>query len=105
MNGAQILWQEATARTAFRKVIWLFPIAFAFHVVEEGFGFTAWVNRYASPNYTQADFLKINAEGMVMGLIFTLLASLFPNRITIFLFFVSCLLQAFFILFFYVGAS
>jgi hypothetical protein len=40
------------AGLTFREAIWLFPFAFTLHVLEEVRQFTAWANRYASPQFT-----------------------------------------------------
>jgi hypothetical protein len=54
---------------SFRQAIWPLPPAFALHVLEEAPQFTAWVKRYASARFRQADFLGINALGMVLTLL------------------------------------
>jgi hypothetical protein len=38
----------------FRQAIWLFPFAFALHVLEEWRQFTPWAMRYASDHFTPA---------------------------------------------------
>jgi Protein of unknown function with HXXEE motif len=45
---------------------WLLPAVFAVHVAEEAPGFTEWVNEHASPRYTNADFARNNALGLLM---------------------------------------
>jgi hypothetical protein len=37
------------AGLSFREAVWLFPLAFTLHVLEEIRQFTPWANRYASP--------------------------------------------------------
>jgi len=34
------------------QTVWLFPLAFALHVLEEAPKFTAWVYKYASEKFT-----------------------------------------------------
>ena len=52
-------------RTELRRTARLITPAFALHVLEEAPGFTDWVNRYASERYTQRDFVRNNALGLV----------------------------------------
>jgi hypothetical protein len=49
----------------FRKIAGSFPLIFAAHVAEEAPGFTAWARRHASERYTQRDFVRNNALGLV----------------------------------------
>ena len=53
-------------RSAFDRMAWLLPPAFALHVAEEAPGFTAWVRRNACERYTQRDFVRINALGLAI---------------------------------------
>lgn len=89
----------------FSQASWLFPVVFALHVLEEAPLFTAWARRYTSPRFTQADFVRNNAMGMVMGVSFCLAVWLFPNRIAIFLFFVLGLNQSFLNTLFHIGTT
>ena len=49
-------------RRTFREAVWLFPPAFLLHVAEEAPQFTAWVRRYASPQFGPHDFLATMAS-------------------------------------------
>jgi hypothetical protein len=49
----------------FRRIAWTFPPAYVLHVAEEAPGFTAWARRNASKRYTQTDFVRNNALGLV----------------------------------------
>ena len=89
----------------FREAVWLFPPVFALHVLEEAPQFTVWVNRYASKGFTQADFIRNNALGMVSAVLLCALVSLFPNRLTVFLFFALVVTQAVFNTLFHVGTT
>jgi hypothetical protein len=42
----------------------LVPVAYALHVVEEAPGFAAWVRRHAARDYTDAEFVRINASAL-----------------------------------------
>src|SRR5204862_459374 len=48
------------------RAAWMFVGAFALHVLEEAPGFTAWARRHASARYTQRDFVRNNALGLVL---------------------------------------
>jgi Protein of unknown function with HXXEE motif len=77
----------------FRRAVWLVPIAFAAHVAEEAPGFTAWVRRHGSSRYTQADFVRINALGLVMTLAGTALVFRTQSRAGVFAYFALVLAQ------------
>jgi Protein of unknown function with HXXEE motif len=49
----------------FARDVWLLTPAFAAHVAEEAPGFTRWARRHASEQYTQRDFVRNNALGLV----------------------------------------
>jgi len=59
---------------ALRATLWAFPPAFALHVADEAPGFTRWARRHASPEYTRADFARINGAGFGLALATTALA-------------------------------
>ena len=103
MSAETIL--QFASRASFRQAVWLFPIAFALHVMEEAPQFTTWVNRYASKEFTQADFIKNNALGMALGIVLCILVWFSPSRTIVFLFFATCVTQAFFNIFFHVGTT
>jgi len=72
---------------AFRQSVWLFPIVFVLHVLEEWPGFTTWAKKYASGSYTQRDYNTIHVAGVLGAIIFAAIVSQFPNRIVVFVFF------------------
>ena len=102
--SAETILQFAN-RVSFRQAVWLFPMVFALHVMEEAPRFTTWVNRYASKQFTQANFIQNNALGMALGIVFCILVWLSPSRAIVFLFFATCVTQAFFNIFFHVGTT
>lgn len=55
----------ALDRLNFRQAIWLFPIVFALHVMEEAPHFTDLVQRYASSNNTAGMIIAIIACSIV----------------------------------------
>ena len=81
-------------RLTFSQASWLFPVVFAFHILEEAPQFTAWARRYTSPRFTQADFVRNNLMGFVIGIVLCSVVWFFPNRTTIFLLFVFGLNQS-----------
>jgi hypothetical protein len=50
----------------FDRRAWLLPVVFVAHVAEEAPGFTRWARRHASHHYTQRDFVRNNAAGLVL---------------------------------------
>ena len=53
-------------RLMFRSAVWLVPACFALHVLEESNGFTGWAQRHGRPDYSSADFVQINAAGLLL---------------------------------------
>ena len=56
MNFDRIINGIASLR--FRDAVWLFPIAYTLHVLEELPQFTNWAQRYANASFTMRDCLK-----------------------------------------------
>jgi hypothetical protein len=77
----------------FRRAVWLFPVAFAAHVLEEAPGFTAWARRHGSRRYTHADFVRNNAVGIAMTVAGTALVSRELSRSAVFGYFAIVLTQ------------
>lgn len=50
----------------YTRLIWLFPIAFAFHVVEESLGFARWVNEILQGQMDVSIFYINNAAFMLI---------------------------------------
>lgn len=78
---------QSLAGLSFRQAVWLFPLAFTLHVLEEVRQFTAWANRYASPQFTFQGYLKIHLAGMIAAFVAATVIWFFPNRGVVFLFF------------------
>jgi hypothetical protein len=76
-----------------RRAVWLFPAAFAFHVLEEAPGFTEWVNRYASELYSSDDFVRNNTIGLLLTAGATLVVARTRNRTVFFVFYSTILTQ------------
>jgi len=75
-----------TAGLAFRQLIWLFPIAYALHVLEELPHFTNWARRYANASFTMRDYLIVHLTGIVVSVAAPFVVRYFPNRTVIFVF-------------------
>lgn len=78
---------------ALRREVWVFPAVFALHVVEEAPGFTRCAQRHASPRYSQRDFVRNNAAGMVLTVAGTAAVARRPTRAVVFAYFATVLTQ------------
>src|SRR6266568_4198145 len=58
------------AQLSFREGLWLFPLAFTPHVLEELPRFTSWAQRYASDRFTWHDYIAIHSLGVVVSVFF-----------------------------------
>ncbi len=83
----------ASRRLRFRQAVWLFIAGFAVHVLEEAPGFTDWVNRYASEQYSSGDFVRNNALGLLLTAGTTLVVTRTTNRTVFFVFYSTILTQ------------
>ncbi|HWQ32796.1 MAG TPA: HXXEE domain-containing protein [Blastocatellia bacterium] len=94
------------AQLSFREAVWLFPFAFTLHVLEEVRQFTAWANHQASSQFTFREYLTIYLAGIVLSFIAAAVISLYPNRVTVFLFFTFMFTPGvFYNIFFHAGAT
>jgi hypothetical protein len=75
------------------QAVWLVPATFALHVLEEAPGFTDWVNRYASEQYSSDDFARNNGLGLLLTAGATLVVARTSNRAVFFVFYSSILSQ------------
>jgi uncharacterized protein with HXXEE motif len=99
----RIVW---ASRLGFRRLVWLFPIAYVLHVLEELPRFTAWAIRYANPGFTMRDYLTVHVAGVVVAVAAPLVISYFPNRFVVFVFFTFVFTPAaFFNILFHAGAT
>lgn len=55
MNFDSIIRSLASLR--FRQAVWLFPVAYVLHVLEELLQFTNWARHYAAASFTLRDYL------------------------------------------------
>ena len=96
---------ELLGALPFRQAVWLFPFATALHFLEEAPQFANWATKYALPSYTRQRWRRIHGLGMVFAIAFCALASIFPNRYVVFLFFALCLSESVLNGLFHVGAT
>ncbi len=96
---------EFAGRFAFRQAVWLFPLATALHFLEEAPHFADWAGKYALTGYTHQRWRRIHGLGMVFAVAFCGLASMFPNRAVVFLFFALCFSESVLNGLFHVGAT
>lgn len=89
----------------FRQAVWLFPLATALHFLEEAPHFADWAVRYALIGYTHQRWRRIHGIGIVFVVAFCGLASMFPNRAVVFLFFALCFSESVLNGLFHVGAT
>jgi len=95
-----------SSRVGFRRLVWLFPIAYVLHVLEELPRFTAWAIQYANPGFTMRDYLTVHLAGVVVAVAAPLVISYFSNRFVVFVFFTFVLTPAaFFNILFHAGAT
>ncbi|HYK87558.1 MAG TPA: HXXEE domain-containing protein [Acidobacteriota bacterium] len=93
-------------RLTLRQAVWLFPIAYALHILEEAPQFPSWAQRYASQAFTPRDFLTINSVGIALAVLYALLISRYPRKWSVILFFSLGLAPGmFFNILFHVGAT
>jgi len=90
----------------FRHVVWLFPVTFGLHVLEEWPGFTPWARKHASSSFTQRHYDTIHATGIAVAIVSAALVYEFPNRPITFLVFSFVLAPSiFFNTIFHAGAT
>ena len=71
----------------FREVVWMFPIAYTLHVLEELPRFTAWAQRHANSSFRVRDYLVVHLSGIVVAFASPLILGWSRNRIVTFIFF------------------
>lgn len=97
---------DVSGATGLVTAIWLCPVAFTLHVLEELSGFTPWARRHINPNFTQHQYLRVHLAGIAAVTVTALILWLFPNRTLVYVFFTLLLTPSFFCnVFFHAGAS
>jgi len=96
---------ESLKDSPFHLAVWLFPLATALHFFEEAPRFADWASKYAWHGYTHQRWRRIHGLGMVFAIALCALASIFPNRYVVFLFFALCLSESALNSLFHLGAT
>jgi hypothetical protein len=90
----------------FRQAVWLFPVAYLLHVLEELPQFTNWARHYAKAGFTMGDYLAVHLSGLVVAILAPAVIWFFANRLIIFIFFTFVFTPAVcFNTFFHAGAT
>ena len=74
---------------SYRQAIWLAPVAYAVHILEESQQFAVWVNTNFAQGFTTAQFVKNNLIMMSALIALSLLVTLHPRRWTALLHFLQ----------------
>ena len=89
-----------------RQAVWLVPLAFLRHVVEEWPRFTRWAQTHASKQFTRRDYNTTHIAGVCGSLLSAALVSRFPSQWMVFAFFAFMFAPGvFFNALFHAGAS
>ena len=67
---------------SYRQAIWLVPVAYAVHILEESQHFAAWASTNFTGGFTTTQFVKNNLIIMSILVALTLLVSVYPRRWT-----------------------
>lgn len=89
----------------FRQVVWVAPIAYALHILEEFWQFPLWVSAHFAPGFTSARFVIANAIMMVVLVSLTALVSVLRARAVDFLYFCWLSGQLFHNALFHIGTT
>ncbi|HEX9425883.1 MAG TPA: HXXEE domain-containing protein [Pyrinomonadaceae bacterium] len=104
MNLELVIKQFSSMK--FRQAVWLFPIVYTLHVLEELPQFTNWVRRYANPAFSMREYLVIHVSGIVVALLAPLVLRFFRGRAASFVFLTFIFTPAVcFNILFHVGAT
>jgi uncharacterized protein with HXXEE motif len=72
---------------AFTDAVLLFPVAVLLHVVDEWPGFPRWARRFASPQYSDREYLAIHKGAVMFAVGCAALVRAFPSSWMVFGFF------------------
>ena len=97
---------EMLPEPSFRQVVLLYPIATALHVLEEWPAFPRWARRFASPRYSDREYVVTHVCTLVVATVSTALVRYVPEPWIVFPFFAIVLGPAVFCnALFHAGAS
>ena len=106
MADIQSVTDIITKINSFTTAVWLCPIAFTLHVIEELPRFTPWVQRHINPYFTRRHYLNVHLAGIIVAVLVAFILWLFPARLLVFFCFTFFLTPSFFCnVFFHTGAS
>jgi Protein of unknown function with HXXEE motif len=71
----------------FRQLVWLGPVVFLIHVLDELRGLTPWVRRHINPFFTHRHYRAVHLSGIAAGVLAAALVSRFPSRPILLLYF------------------
>jgi len=72
---------------SFGDLIWLYPLATALHVLEEWPGFPRWARRFASPRYSDREYVLTHLLTIVVAVTTATLLHLLPRPVLVLGFF------------------
>jgi uncharacterized membrane protein YoaK (UPF0700 family) len=78
---------DAVSALPFRSAVWLYPLTTALHVVEEWPGFPVWARRFASPRYSDREYVVTHAITITLALLSAATLALVPKPALVFAFF------------------
>jgi hypothetical protein len=76
---------DLLTRLEFRQAVLLWPVATLLHVLEEWPGFPAWARRFASPRYSDREYVRVHVLAVALAAGAALLASTVPRPWVLFL--------------------
>ena len=92
-------------RLTYRQAIWLAPLAYAVHILEESQQFAGWASTHFAAGFTTAQFVKNNLIVMAVLIALSLLVTLHPRRWTALLHFFQLSAGLFHNALFHMGAT
>jgi len=93
------------ARLSYRQAIWLAPLAYGVHILEESQRFAVWASTHFAEGFTTAQFIKNNLMVMAVLIALSLLVTFHPRRWTALLHFFQLSAGLFHNALFHVGAT
>lgn len=90
---------------SYRQAIWLAPVAYAIHILEEAQQFATWTSTHFAAGFTTAQFVKNNLIIMAVLVALTVLVTVHPRRWTALLHFFQLSAGLFHNAVFHMGAT
>ena len=70
----------------FSRVVLIMPLAYAFHVLEESFGFPQWVSKNFTITFTTSQFRRNNLLFFAISIFIALIVYKLPRKFMVFIF-------------------